>query len=294
MSKCIDCKKIITNKAIRCMKCNSIFLHLNTDLNKKISLGMKKNGIKRKTVIIICKYCGRKKEVYHNYKNQQTCSVSCAAKLRALDPVYINKLSKALTAKEWSIINKKAYKDGKLVAGGTTKWIDIETSNGKIRVQGSYEVRACKILDNWKLKGKITNWEYTKDRIPYTDEEGNSHIYLLDFKVFNKNGTFYYIETKGWKKEIDDLKWKAAKEQGYKLKVWFDKQLIKYEKLLRWSKSETPSCLLGNSGGSTRTGRQIVGHQRESMQVTSGQVIKATDDGCNEPETKVSRRSPNL
>ena len=86
-----------------------------------------------------------------------------------------------------------AYKAGKRVFGGTTKWYDYKN----IRVQGTYELRACKILDHLKSIGDITAWEYTRDRITYTKECGQISTYLLDFKVW-RGDQASYIETKGY------------------------------------------------------------------------------------------------
>lgn len=100
------------------------------------------------------------------------------------------------------------------------------------KVQGSYELRVCKILDNWKKTGKIKDWEYTKDRVEYIGEDDKKHSYLLDFKVFENSGDFYYIETKGRSTFNDILKWKSVKGKGYKLEVWFNKDIEENEKLL--------------------------------------------------------------
>ena len=117
------------------------------------------------------------------------------------------------------------YKKGKRVFGGTTKWFDY---NG-IRVQGTYELRTCQILDIWKSYNVIKDWEYTKDRVDYIGEDGKKHSYLLDFKVFTNEGFFYYIEVKGYEHSNDPLKWKAVRDKGHKLEVWFEKDIIKNE-----------------------------------------------------------------
>ena len=106
----------------------------------------------------------------------------------------------------------------------STKWHLYKN----IKVQGSYELRTCKILDEWKSIGKIHNWEYTKDRIQYIGLDGKSHSYLLDFKVF-LNDSFYYIEVKGYKTVKDELKWKAAKDAGNILVIWFGEDIANLE-----------------------------------------------------------------
>jgi hypothetical protein len=134
---------------------------------------------------------------------------------------------------EQSETTKQKYRDGKLVYGGKTKWIEVETSIGLIKVQGTYEVRTCKILDKWKEVGKIKNWEYTKDKFPYIDNNGNKRTYLLDFKIITNNNNIIYIETKGREFEIDYYKWKAVKILGYKLKVWRKKDLKRKERFFK-------------------------------------------------------------
>jgi hypothetical protein len=121
---------------------------------------------------------------------------------------------------------KKAYANGKKVYGGTTKWLPYKN----IKVQGSYEYRTCVILDKMVETGTIKNWEYTKDRISYVGLDNKEHNYLLDFKVINKDNSFYYIEVKGYEKERDKLKWAAVRDEGYELHVWFKKEIIEKEK----------------------------------------------------------------
>ena len=53
----------------------------------------------------------------------------------------------------------------------------------------------------WKELRNIKDWEYTNDRVPYIGVDRKQHTYLLDFKVFNNDNTFYYIETKGYEQE---------------------------------------------------------------------------------------------
>ena len=121
------------------------------------------------------------------------------------------------------------FKDGKIkVTGGTTKWYQYKD----IKVQGTFELRTCKILDSWKEKGKILKWEYTNDRFEYIGIDGNKHTYLLDFKIFESNNEFYYVEVKGFKIDNDDFKWKAVKDAGYKIEVWFLNTINKHEKEL--------------------------------------------------------------
>jgi hypothetical protein len=52
---------------------------------------------------------------------------------------------------------------------------------------------------------------------------------LLDFKIYDNDGDFYYVETKGYEREHDKEKWKAVEDLGYKLEIWWEQTLEKYE-----------------------------------------------------------------
>jgi len=174
-----------------------------------------------------CLYC--EKRFITRDKNRKCCTSICARKNNI---IYASEKLKEKIKNNpgwWSKLQKDLYKRGiQRVGGGKTKWYDYKN----IRVQGTYELRTCKILDNWKENGKIKNWEYTKDRIEYIGEDSKKHSYLLDFKVFENNNLFYYIETKGYKRDKDDLKWKATRDMGYQLNVWFEEEIINEEKKL--------------------------------------------------------------
>lgn len=182
---------------------------------------IKKNAKLLVSTLKICLFC--RSEFTTNKKSKKYCSQSCATKARGGWKIASNKLTK----EDWSRINKRSYENGhNYVAGGTTKWFDYKN----IRVQGTYELRTCYILDKWKEENKIKNWEYTNDRIEYIGNDNKKHSYLLDFKVFENNEMFYYLETKGYIHDNDELKWKATREKGYKLVVWFDEDITKNEK----------------------------------------------------------------
>jgi hypothetical protein len=44
-------------------------------------------------------------------------------------------------------------------------------------------------------------------------------------KIFENDNSFYYLETKGYEIPNDQLKWKAVKEAGHKLEIWFDEEI---------------------------------------------------------------------
>lgn len=183
------------------------------EISKKISKFLTKDPY-----IKICPECN--KEFKTKRKEKKFCSRSC-------NTIYYNKKTKH-SGETKNRISKSVlqnYKEGKQVYGGTTKWFDY----GKYRVQGTYELRTCQILDIWKEYNIIRDWEYTNERVEYLDKKGKRRTYLLDFKVLTNEGFTYYIEVKGYQTENDTLKWKAVRERGDKLEIWFEKDIIKIE-----------------------------------------------------------------
>jgi len=176
----------------------------------------------------ICKVCN--KEFETTSKKQEVCSRNCSRKHNIEKAINFNRGNKKV-ALNISNGRKEAFKNGLInITGGTTKWFKYKD----IKVQGTYELRACFIFDKWKEEGKIKNWEYTNDRIEYIDLDSKKHTYLLDFKIFENDNSFYYIETKGYKKDNDELKWKAVRDKGYKLEVWFEENILKEESSLTY------------------------------------------------------------
>lgn len=119
---------------------------------------------------------------------------------------------------------KSGYADGtRRQAGGFCKWFEVDG----IPVQGSWELRAAKILKTWKQIGTINNWNRCKERICYY-ADGQLRIYLPDFMIERCDGSKYILEIKGRKTYIDDLKWAAAREK-FELEVWGLEEIISFE-----------------------------------------------------------------
>jgi hypothetical protein len=168
-----------------------------------------------------CLQCGNK---FQTNKKSKFCSNKCNC-LYNLTIIKLNGVSNE-TKNKISNTRKDLFKDYKLkVTGGTTKWYTVITSNGEIRVQGTYEVITCKILDCLKIKNEIKNWEYTNDRVEYINSQNIKCTYLLDFKIIENDNNFHYIETKGYKKENDELKWQSVRNKGLKLNIWYKKDI---------------------------------------------------------------------
>lgn len=231
--KCFICNKEIEIKEFNvnkpkkekyyCSRSCANTRQFSEESNKKRSESLKRETIHKwkEPHICICENC--KKEYVTIYKNIKFCSRVCKHETKPkLDDVRHSKKFK----EKIKILVLKQYFNGKKVYGGTTKWFNYKD----IKVQGTYELRTCFILDRWKEEGKIKNWEYTNDRIEYIGTDNKKHTYLLDFKVFENTNSFYYIETKGYVHENDELKWKATRDKGYKLEVWFNEEIKKYEK----------------------------------------------------------------
>jgi ribosomal protein L24E len=181
------------------------------EINKKV----RKPLIKK-----ICKECNLVFKVKNSKRKQIYCSKKCAR----LNITYYGH-----DKVDWSTINKKAYSEGRnYVGGGTTKWIKYKD----IKVQGSYELNTCYILDVWKENKKIKDWEYTSDRFTYTGADDKKHTYLIDFKIFENDDSFYYLEVKGRVQEKDYLKWQAVQDAGHRLEIWFKKDIKKIQGLL--------------------------------------------------------------
>lgn len=160
-----------------------------------------------------CSQCGRifSQSIGESKTNKLVvCSSECRAKL--LPSVQSQNL-------------KRQYENGRKVYGGTTKWIPYKN----IKVQGTYELRTCKILDRWTENRSIRSWKYAPARIKYIGTDGKLHNYIIDFRVNRNDGTFYYLETKGRVKENDELKWKAVRDAGNELIVWFLKNIEENE-----------------------------------------------------------------
>ena len=212
IKKCLNCDKILLNKESKLFcshKCSASYNNKKRKLSKytknKISKSIKNKNIipwnkgkyKYNIQCIICK------KIFH--RKGKYCSLKC--------------MGIARKSKSWSILQKELYKTGKQhIGGGRTKWYKYKN----IKVQGTYELRVCKILDFWKDSNKIKSWEYTNDRFPYLGFDKKEHTYLIDFKITNLNNTIFYIEVKGYKTDIDELKWDSLKKLGYTLLIWYN------------------------------------------------------------------------
>ena len=159
-----------------------------------------------------CELCN--KQFFSKKLNRKFCSVKCSS------PGNSN-------PKKMSLIVKQTYINGRQPAGGKTKWFQYKN----IKVQGSYELRICKILDTWKIQHLIYNWDYTHDQFQYLDENGDRRTYFPDFKIWYDEKDFYYVECKGFLTKRDFYKHQIVKEKGYVIQWWTLEDIQFYEKI---------------------------------------------------------------
>ena len=195
------CSKACANSRIR-----------TTETKRKISNKLKKPPLPQ----IYCQQCNH--VFFPKKKTTKFCSRLCARR----NNIKLAIQSQVDNPPNWSEIHRHAYRNGNnFISGGNARWLSYKD----IKVQGSYELRMCYILDAMLEAGDIKEWEYTNDKILYKDKDQITRSYLFDFKVIQNDETFYYIETKGYEKENDLYKWKSAKQQGISLVVAFDKDI---------------------------------------------------------------------
>lgn len=113
-------------------------------------------------------------------------------------------------------INER-YKNGwESTAGRCKKYEYNSKIAGNIKVDGSWELGVAKYLDGIGVK-----WIRNKNRFKYFNSIKNRiSTYCPDFFVEDWNS---YIEVKGYKTELDVIKWSQFK---YNLEVW-DKEKLK-------------------------------------------------------------------
>lgn len=249
---CILCEKVFqTTDGAKGRKCCSVECATRcaqtfVDTNK-LSIKMKKLFAEGKIHIPISKGGEGKKTAKREKYNCRQCGKTFIQTLRESG---MNKMCacsvecrKILMPTHYSENRKKQYENGKQVYGGKTKWFIYKD----IKVQGTYELRACKIFDEMINRGDIKSWEKSPASIKYIGIDGKYHNYLIDFRINNVDGTYYFVETKGRVRENDELKWKAVRENGHELQVWFITDIKNKEKQFfeRWCNRAPKSQYLG-------------------------------------------------
>ena len=183
-----------------------------TKLKTSKSMAGKRKQLFDKT----CPHCQKVFRVTPAGLSRRFCSVECK---------WAHPIDDSLR-KRFSDAKKREYANGRVV-GGYTKRIEVSTSNGTFVVQGSFEVRACIILDKLLDEKIIKSWSYNKERFAYVFDD-KIRTYLPDF-VVQFPDVRIFVEVKGFVRANDPAKWKSLRDQGHKLEVWKDSILQAYE-----------------------------------------------------------------
>lgn len=210
-------------KRVQCVKCGHSFeVKLRSSQNVCYQCKQKQN-----TKTLYCNNCGIAFQYIIHRKNQipRFCSKSCASS------VSLKKWYKFANEEQKFHRSQNIIKNRSIQLGGKTQWYQIQTSNGIVKVQGTYQKRTVLILQKWKTIKKIKDWEYNNSlRIEYKWQDGSIHYYLPDFKIYTNQNKLQLIEVKGYKKVEDQWKWNETINQGYTLFIWFQKDIIMHQK----------------------------------------------------------------
>lgn len=121
------------------------------------------------------------------------------------------------TKKYMSELTKERYANGWEVKCGRAPKIDYESPiAGKVKLDGSWELKTAIYLDKLKVK-----WKRNKNRFHYINLKGKNATYCPDFWVEDWNT---YIEVKGYKTDLDKCKWKQFEHE---LLIWEKEDLKK-------------------------------------------------------------------
>lgn len=140
------------------------------------------------------------------------------SELNKLNPVF--KVGHAHTEETKKMLSEKMYERYKTgwnsTAGRCKKYDYISPTAGLIKVDGTWELKTAIYLDSLGIV-----WSRNKKRFQYFNELKNKNsTYCPDFYL---NDSDTYIEVKGYKTELDNIKWKQFE---YKLEIWDKKKLI--------------------------------------------------------------------
>jgi predicted nuclease of restriction endonuclease-like RecB superfamily len=139
------------------------------------------------------------------------------------------KTIKRMANPEWrEFCSKRASKmilEGRLWSG-TAKWYRYKKISGEtILVQGTYELRTAKALDE---NGHV--WARNTDRFFYRDIDGSEHHYTPDFKIFT-GAEPVYLEVKGYFGPKDFVKmYDVSVQSSIKLYFLFKEDIVQLEK----------------------------------------------------------------
>lgn len=152
-------------------------------------------------------------------KSKSSCLV-CGKKV-----VPTRKTCSSACLKEMQRTANKAHLEKNGLSPNNKEHVYINSKGDVLVLDSSYELSACIILDVWLKHKKVSNWEYNRStKISYRDHSGKECWYFPDFVVDGK-----LIEVKGYKSELDELKWRSASDQGFEIDIWYEEDLKQHK-----------------------------------------------------------------
>lgn len=145
-----------------------------------------------------CLICNERFQVTKKNPKKKTCTASCAAKSRHINPGQKTLLDegpvKPMNRPPW--INPY----GRGVKG---KRADLDN----LYVRSRWEANVARILNLLRESGEVEYWEYEPYTFEYPVKKGNKW-YTPDFRVFFTDGSYMWIEVKGWMDKNSEVKLK--------------------------------------------------------------------------------------
>jgi hypothetical protein len=217
-TQCKQCSKNITTvwyheKHFCCKNHQAIWAIRNTDSKNWIIAG--RNS---RTAETFKKISDWNKQDYTNHPERKLIAKYCLNSKDAQDR------AKKTTFERYGVENIGLY----------AKYIEYDSSlNGKIKLQGSYEIRFAKILDKWYQERKILNWiKIQRSDIKYLGLDNKKHKYFPDFEITYLNGSKILVDTKNdYKLNLisEQHKIQEVINQGYPLQIVTIRDLEKLE-----------------------------------------------------------------
>lgn len=125
-------------------------------------------------------------------------------------------------------------KRGNIGAG----WYEFENGK-KYYLRSTWELKYAKYLEFLKKQGKIKDWAYEEDEFWFDKIKRGVRSYKPDFKIYNLDNTFEYVEVKGYWDSKSITKIKRMKKYYPDIKISkvdteFFKKMNKFFKNFIW------------------------------------------------------------
>lgn len=195
---------------------------LNTNRKQQKFTNYERNSYAAiETEDIVCSYGCGKNAKYRLKSGKYLCSRTTSACPAIIEKIKNNQknlvpnpldLSKMIEKRRKISENMKSrYASGwEHVCGRSKKYNYYSPIAGKIKVDGTWELKVAKHLD-----AIAVNWCRNKKRFEYIRPDGSKSTYQPDFYVHEWE---LYLEVKGYETELDRAKWRQFPE---KLEVWY-------------------------------------------------------------------------